>query len=107
MKIFWPVFRNVPTYGELIRVVYVDMEAKYGNDPEYLRGIFEKVIGVSLKQNSMKLMFKKYLEFEIKNGTVSRQNYVKKKAEENFIRMMKSKGNAADLDDDLENGQEN
>lgn len=68
------------------------MELKYGDEPDYIRNLFEKVISISLKQKSMKLIFKKFLEFEQENGDSSRQKYVKKKAMEYMENLIAKKG---------------
>lgn len=59
--------------------VYLDQETKHGH-VEYARNLFEKAIGLKLKPQKMKFLFKKFLEFETANGNSGRVEYVKKKA---------------------------
>ena len=73
--------------------MYIDMEVKYGTDVDYKRHVFEKAINVSLKPNSMKLLFKKFLKFETENGGNSRENYVKKRAT-NYVDSLMNKKNS-------------
>jgi rRNA biogenesis protein RRP5 len=61
--------------------MYLDQETK-GGHVEYARNLFEKVIGLKLKPQKMKFLFKKFLEFESANGNAKRVEYVKKKAVE-------------------------
>jgi hypothetical protein len=68
------------------------MEAKYGTDPEHLRNVFEKALSLTLKQNSIKLLFKKFLEFEQRLGEPGREEYVKKRAAEYVAGLLRRKG---------------
>lgn len=48
--------------------IYLDMETKYGKNKDIIRNLYERCISMSLKPRKMKFFFKKYLEFEIKEG---------------------------------------
>lgn len=73
------------------------MEAKHGDDPDHLRGVFEKAESLRLKRNSMKLLFKKHLEFENAVGNVRGADQVRRKAEEYVRGLM---GGPAEAEDD-------
>lgn len=80
----------------------MDMETKHGNDPEHLRGVFEKALSLTLKQNSIKLLFKKYLEFEQRLGEPGREDYVKKRAADYVRDLLKRKGGEDEGEEDQE-----
>ncbi|KAJ3411723.1 hypothetical protein HDV05_001783 [Chytridiales sp. JEL 0842] len=61
--------------------IYLDMEAKYG-DASNARHLFERAITLKLSSKKMKFLFKKYLEFEKKNGTPEGVEHVKEAAME-------------------------
>lgn len=61
--------------------VYLDMEIKYTKDQKYIRDLFDKFIVLPHKMKQAKKTFKKYLNYEIVNGTQKSQNYVKEKAQ--------------------------
>lgn len=66
---------------------YVDKEMKLGHHNQS-RDIFERMISMKSSTQNMKTVFKKYLAFEIKNGSVTQQETVKQKAREYVESMM-------------------
>ncbi len=63
--------------------VYIDMEVKYGkSNKEYVRNLFERCIKLKLKEKKMQFFFKKYLDYELANGTSSTVEVVKQKAKD-------------------------
>lgn len=61
--------------------MYLDLEVKKGTKAS-VRNLFERCISMSLKPKKMKFFFKRYLEFEVKEGNQERIEYVKQKANE-------------------------
>lgn len=79
---FEGIISNFPKKTDVWNV-YFDMEIKYGvNSKEYIRNLFERAIKLPLKEKKMKFFFKKYLEYELANGTESTVEMVKLKAKE-------------------------
>ena len=68
------------------------MEIKYGEDKDYTRNVFERVLGIPNKLKQVKHYFKKYLDYEQKNGDDKRQAYVKKKAIQYVERIQAEEG---------------
>jgi rRNA biogenesis protein RRP5 len=65
--------------------VYIDKEikAKHGaNYLDYVRTLFDRLVHSKQKPKQMQTVFKKYLEFEVKNGNQTTQAHVKTKAKE-------------------------
>lgn len=98
---FENILANFPKRAD-VWVVYLDMEMKYAKEEEYTRSLFEKAISVSLKSKSIKLIFKKYLEFEKNSGKAGGEKYVKKRATEFVKNLMAKKGLGIDADSDEE-----
>ncbi|KAM5272458.1 protein RRP5 homolog isoform 2-T2 [Ctenodactylus gundi] len=76
------IFENMlSTYPKRIDVwsVYIDMIIKHGSQKE-VRGIFERVIHLSLAPKKMKFFFKRYLDYEKQHGTEKDVLAVKAKA---------------------------
>ena len=61
--------------------VYLDKEIKMGHINE-ARLIFDRMIVMKINPKNMKTIFKKYLSFESKYGTVESQELVKQKAKD-------------------------
>lgn len=59
--------------------VYVDREVKSGNKAE-ARQLFQRLTAAKFSAQNMKTVFKKYLAFEMANGSVDQQEAVKLKA---------------------------
>jgi rRNA biogenesis protein RRP5 len=78
--LFEELLMSYPKRSDLWHV-YVDREIKHG-DYSYARQIFERMIAAKTSVRNMKVIFKKYLEFEQKYGNVSSQEAVKQKARE-------------------------
>lgn len=79
-----------------MRNVFLDMEVKYTKDIEHIRGLFERALSHSLKLKPAKLLFKKYLDFEIAHGTSKTQAYVKNKAQKFVEAYVKTHGKSAE-----------
>jgi rRNA biogenesis protein RRP5 len=62
--------------------VYCDMELKYGQDPDRVRQLYERMISLDLNPTKMKPIFKRYLTFEASHGTPDSVAHVKTKASE-------------------------
>uniref|UniRef100_A0A8C6W9K4 Protein RRP5 homolog n=1 Tax=Nannospalax galili TaxID=1026970 RepID=A0A8C6W9K4_NANGA len=76
------IFENMlSTYPKRTDVwsVYIDMTIKHGSQKE-VRGIFERVIHLSLAPKRMKFFFKRYLDYEKQHGTEQDVQAVKAKA---------------------------
>ncbi|XP_075697203.1 protein RRP5 homolog isoform X1 [Rhinoderma darwinii] len=69
--------------------VYIDMMVKHGSQKE-VRDIFERVIHLSLAPKRIKFFFKRYLEYERKDGSEKTVQAVKEKA----LKYVESKGSA-------------
>jgi len=69
--------------------VYFDMEIKYGKNAnkDYIRGLFERCTKLDLKGKKMMFFYKKWLDFELANGTPATVESVKQRAEE-FVKLM-------------------
>lgn len=61
--------------------VYLDQETKTG-DVSRARALYERCTAMMLPPKKMKFLFKKYLEFERKNGDEARVEAVRAKAME-------------------------
>lgn len=61
--------------------IYLDKEIK-NQDLSYVRQLFERVITMSFSVKNMKTFFKKYLQFEVQQGTQEQQDHVKHLARE-------------------------
>jgi rRNA biogenesis protein RRP5 len=61
--------------------MYLDLEEKFGNK-DSTRNLYERCISLSMKPKKMKFFFKRFLDFEIKQGSAERIDYVKTKAQE-------------------------
>ena len=90
-SIFEDLIASYPKRSDLWHV-YVDREAKSGHIQE-ARQLYERILSVFMTSSTsssasttvaknMKNAFKKYLSFEIVNGTVEQQEEVKRKARE-------------------------
>ncbi len=67
--------------------IYVDKEMKLNNITE-ARHLFERMIATNMfNAKNAKIIFKKYLEFEVRVGTVETQEMVKQKAREYVQRL--------------------
>lgn len=89
--LFEELLGNYPKRVDLWHL-YVDKEVKLGNIFE-ARKLFDRM--ASLRQSSdrnMKTIFKKYLEFEMKYGTIESQQAVKEKAME-YAKQLEKKWN--------------
>ena len=75
--------------------MYLDLEIKKGTKNS-VRGLFERCISLGLKLKKMKFFFKRYLEFEVKEGNAERIEYVKAKANEYVESVMNQEENAED-----------
>jgi len=61
--------------------VYLDQEVKlYAHGGRRARQLFERLVSMKLSTKKMKFLFKKYLAFESKHGSVARQEAVKQMA---------------------------
>ena len=61
--------------------VYLDQEVKlYAHGGRRARQLFERLVSMKLSTKKMKFLFKKYLAFEAKHGSVARQEAVKQMA---------------------------
>ncbi|KAI8821806.1 uncharacterized protein EV422DRAFT_495369 [Fimicolochytrium jonesii] len=76
--IFEGIMSNYPKRVDLWSV-YLDMEIRNG-DVSITRRLFERVIALKFSSKKMKFFFKKYLDFEKKNGTPETVNHVKQAA---------------------------
>ena len=79
-EVFEDLLQNYPKRTDVWNV-YVDKEVKYKNF-DCARRIFERMICLKISAKNMKSVFKKYLTFELNNGTATEQNGVKQKARE-------------------------
>lgn len=61
--------------------MYLDLETKFGTKNS-IRNLYERCISLSLKPKKMKFFFKRYLEYEIKEGNEEKIEYVKERAKE-------------------------
>ena len=68
--------------------MYLDLEMKKGSKNS-VRGLFERCISLGLKPKKMKFFFKRYLEFEVREGNSEKIEYVKTKANEYVENVMK------------------
>lgn len=68
--------------------MYLDLETKYGSK-ESIRNLYERCISLSLKAKKMKFFFKRYLEYELSQGSEERIEYVKGKANEYVENILK------------------
>jgi len=75
--------------------MYLDIEIKKGTKSS-IRGLFERCISLGLKPKKMKFFFKRYLEFEVKEGNQEKIEYVKEKANE-YVNSMMNKEEDEDL----------
>ena len=79
--LFEELLNTYPKRSDLWHL-YVDKELKLGNVSQ-ARRLFERMIAVKKSsQKNMKLVFKKYLQFESEHGTPALQELVKQKARE-------------------------
>ncbi|KAF4118411.1 protein RRP5 homolog [Onychostoma macrolepis] len=67
--------------------VFIDLMVKHGSQKE-VRELFDRVINLSVSVKKIKFFFKRYLEYEKKNGTPETIQVVKKKA----LEYVESKG---------------
>lgn len=79
--------------------MYLDLEAKFGNKNS-IRNLFERCISLSLKPKKMKFFFKRYLEYEIKEGNEEKIEYVKERAKEYVEKVLGDK----EMDQDSKEG---
>ena len=77
-EVFEDMLQNYPKRTDIWNV-FVDKEIKYKNF-NHARRIFERMICLKINAKNVKSIFKKYLTFELSNGTVAEQNGVKQKA---------------------------
>ncbi|KUJ22204.1 nucleic acid-binding protein [Mollisia scopiformis] len=78
----------------------LDLEMQQG-DQDVIRGVFERVVKTKgLKPKGAKAWFKRWAEWEEKNGDKKSQEKVKAKAEEWVLNAARKKGVAEDNDDD-------
>lgn len=75
---FEGVLRNYPKRIDLW-TAYIDQVIKSG-DVDAVRSLFERVICLDLPPKKMKLLFKKYLDYEVAHGDASTVEGVKAKA---------------------------
>lgn len=61
---------------------YLDMEIKYGKEQEGIRFLFDKVCSLPWKEKQIKGFFKKYLNYELREGTPKTQERVRNLARE-------------------------
>lgn len=66
-NMFDNIVKGVPKRID-IWMVYVDKEIKYGNNVSKVRQLFDRVFDKDLKEKQLRLVCKKYLEFESKNA---------------------------------------
>ena len=66
-NMFDNIVKGVPKRID-IWMVYVDKEIKYGNNISKVRQLFDRVFDKDLKEKQLRLVCKKYLEFESKNA---------------------------------------
>ena len=78
--VFEDLLTNYPKRTDLWHL-YVDKEVKLGNIAQ-ARQLFERMISAKASARNMKMVFKKYLAFEISHGTEETQDAVKQKARE-------------------------
>ncbi|KAJ8365798.1 hypothetical protein SKAU_G00146290 [Synaphobranchus kaupii] len=71
--------------------VYIDLMVKHGTQKE-VRDLFDRVIHLSVAVKRIKFFFKRYLEYEKKNGTAESVQAVKEKA----LDYVEAKGQAGD-----------
>ncbi|KAL4639983.1 hypothetical protein GN956_G12527 [Arapaima gigas] len=69
--------------------VYIDLMIKHGTQKE-VRDLFDRVIHLSVAVKRIKFFFKRYLEYEKKNGTAASVQAVKEKA----LQYVETKGSA-------------
>ncbi|KAJ8264298.1 hypothetical protein GJAV_G00147520 [Gymnothorax javanicus] len=69
--------------------VYIDLMVKHGTQKE-VRDLFDRVIHLSVAVKRIKFFFKRYLEYEQKNGTAQSVQAVKEKA----LEYVEAKGSA-------------
>ncbi|KPP72797.1 protein RRP5-like, partial [Scleropages formosus] len=70
--------------------IYIDLMIKHGTQKE-VRELFDRVIHLSVAVKRIKFFFKRYLEYEKKNGTPESVQAVKEKA----LQYVEAKGSAA------------
>ncbi len=85
------------------------METKHG-DKESFRNLMERCLTLSLNPKKIKFFFKRYLKYEMENGTPERVEYVKQKAMEYVQSQMDNKDGNGDIEiedgeDEGENGE--
>jgi len=85
--LFEELLNNYPKRVDLWHL-YVDKEVKLGHVSQS-RKLFDRMIASKSSTKNMKLVFKKYLEFEMKFGTSILQEAVKQKAREYVIGVSK------------------
>ena len=66
-NMFDNIVKGVPKRID-IWMVYVDKEVKYGNNINKVRQLFDRVFDKDLKEKQLRMVCKKYLEFESKNA---------------------------------------
>lgn len=62
--------------------LYIDKEIKYGKNPAIIRSLFERLIQMKFSSKKMKFLFKRYLQYELENGTDAQVQYVQNLVEQ-------------------------
>ncbi len=87
--LFEELLNNYPKRSDLWHL-YVDKEVKMGNISQ-ARRLFERMAASKSSDKNMKLVFKKYLKFEVAHGTPALQDLVKQKAKDYVSSLITSK----------------
>ena len=103
------IIHSYPKRTDIIST-YIDMEVKYVKKKISVRNVFEKLLSRDkIKINQIKFLFKKYLAFEVENGTEKDVERVKQKAAD-FAAKFGKGGQEEDNEDegeDMDDGSDN
>lgn len=79
-SLFEGVLRNYPKRLDLWNV-YIDQEIKVGEQPR-IRALLERATHLSLPPRKMKILFKRWLDYEKQHGAEADVDHVKRRARE-------------------------
>jgi rRNA biogenesis protein RRP5 len=89
-----------------IWAIYMDMESKYsGENKQQARHLFERCLTndfILKKPKKMKLVFQKYMEFEMQNGNKKAVEKIRQRVEEYLEKAFKKNEAASDSGEDTE-----
>jgi len=83
-----------------IWAVYMDSEVKHGS-PQNARHLFERCLSqdeIRKKPRSMKLVFRKYMEFEVAQGNQKKVDALRQRVEEYLSEAFKQEGSSSSSD---------